>query len=165
MATKKGSPVLWLLVSMTLGGLAVRYYEDYQAQPKPTAPSASAVPTLSVPSPVMMPYDWPTVRWLDQVSGEWVGESGEKITITSKRSKKTRDWTIVFIGVARGAGQDNMTCDVSPELKDGGFHGTCVGYGQEADNQVFFRLHMNLERRLHVESSLFSVTAKSKGSP
>lgn len=166
MAKKKGNVMLWLFLSMTLGGIAGRMYMGYLdtleeepvAAPSASAPVASAVPS-STPG-----YEWPTVRWLDQVAGEWVNDEGSKLVVGAKRVKKVKDWSMVFSGLPKdGGGVDTMTCDVSPELKDGGFNATCTGYGQEADTPVFFRFHMNLERKLYVESPSFGGTFKAKG--
>lgn len=164
MAKKNSSPVLWFLVSFVLGAVAVRFAYTYTEPPDAVVPAASvSAPAPSSPAPILFPYDWPIVRWLDQIAGEWTNDDGVKVTLTAKRVKKTRDWLIIFSGLPRSNSGDGMTCEISPELKDGGFNAVCNGYNQEQDLPVFFRFHMNLERKLHVECPLFGVTVKAKG--
>jgi len=165
MVKKKGSPMLWFFISVTLGGLAVHLYDEYSSAEAP-APSASASHSAAPAAPpVILPYEWPIVRWLDQASGEWTSDDGTKFNLTAKRVKKSRDWLMVFTNLPKSGATDSMTCEVSPELKDGGFSATCNGYGQEQDASVFFRLHMNLDKKLHIECPLFGITFKAKAAP
>jgi len=153
-AARRSSPWAWLILSLVSAGIAYQVYATRVPEQAPVVVSAQPAPVPSALPPV--PSEWPPVRLLELVQGTW---DGDGVTMTLDRKPKTRgkEWTAV-IRKNGDAGQPlQVTCAFSPEFSHGGFGGTC-----DNNEEIYMRLRMGLEKKLHVECFLFEAVMKRR---